>query len=59
MGTGSLICLLFFISVRYKKEQGKITQVEWDLATCTAGDYTVEMGINMLQYKEWYENVYL
>ena len=58
VGTGSLVCLLFFISIRFKREQGKIIQIEWDLATCTAGDYTVEMSINKLQYDDWYKDIY-
>ena len=32
--------------------------IEWDLATFTAGDYTVEYEIESDVYKEWYENHY-
>jgi hypothetical protein len=38
--------------------KGKINQVEWDVATITANDYTVEMKIRRSKYKEWYEKEY-
>jgi len=35
---------------------GKIKMLEWDMATITAGDYTVEFKIPESAYQDWYEN---
>ena len=32
--------------------------LEWDYATCTAGDYTVEFTIPESAYQQWYDNEY-
>ena len=37
---------------------GKVKQLEWDLATVTAGDYTVEFDISKESYNDWYDYVY-
>lgn len=41
-----LIAYLFTISLRHLYQGGKIQQLEWDMATITAGDYTVEFKID-------------
>ena len=51
--TGVLICLLFFFSIRFKVEEGDVKEQEWDLATITAGDYTVELTITPEMYQLW------
>lgn len=33
-------------------------QLEWDMATITAGDYTVEMEIKKETYISWYDEHY-
>jgi hypothetical protein len=53
VSTGTLICLIFFNAMRYKNEQGKLQQVEWDVATITAGDYAVELPIPQELYYKW------
>jgi len=42
VATGVAICLLFTISIRYMYQGGKMKQIDWDMATITAGDYSVE-----------------
>jgi len=32
--------------------------MEWDMATITAGDYTVELKIDPDDYRHWYNNEY-
>lgn len=39
------IAMFFTITIRYLYQGGKITQIEWDMSTVTAGDYTVEFDI--------------
>ncbi len=57
--TGLLICCLFTILTKWLHSKGKINQIEWNMATITAGDYTVELKIKPKSFKAWYENVYL
>ena len=47
---GIFTCCLFTIFVRWLYMKGKINQVEWDVATITANDYTVEMKIRRSKY---------
>jgi len=54
VSTGVLICLLFTISIRYMFQGGKMKQIDWDMATITAGDYTVEFDIPEAAYDDWY-----
>ena len=35
-----------------------ISQLEWDMATITAGDYTVEQVINAETFQSWYDTHY-
>ena len=58
VGAGSVICLLFTVGIRYLYQGGKIQQLEWDMATITAGDYTVEFYINGDKYRKWKSEKY-
>lgn len=40
------------------KGAGKLQQVEWDVSTTTAGDYTVELTITREMYEWFLENHY-
>jgi len=55
---GSLICFLFTVSIRYMYQSGKIKQLEWDMSTITAGDYTVEINITRNSYDNWKNDHY-
>lgn len=48
-----LIAILFFLQLRNLYEGSKVMQLEWDMATITAGDYTVEMKIDQESYEAW------
>ena len=62
VATGVLICLLFTVSIKAMYEGGKIQQLEWDMATVTAGDYSVEFPIKSNDqscgYDWWKANIY-
>lgn len=58
VSTGVLIVLLFTISTRMMYQGGKIKQLDWDVATVTAGDYSVEFPIDSEKYAQWKANVY-
>jgi len=45
-----LICLFFTASIRWLFQGQKIKQLEWDMATVTAGDYSVEFDISREMY---------
>ena len=53
-----LIAYLFTISLRHLYQGDKIRQLEWDMATITAGDYTVELKIDKSHYLRWKESEY-
>ena len=53
-----LIAFFFTITIRYLYQGGKITQLDWDMSTVTAGDYTVEFDITRDAYNDWKELVY-
>jgi hypothetical protein len=53
-----LVAMLFTIMIRSLYYGGKIKLIEWDFATITAGDYTVELPIPEVAYIEWYDNEY-
>ena len=55
---GSLICLLFSIFVHWIYMTGKLHQVEWDLATISAADFSVEFPIKKDSYQKWYDKAY-
>ncbi len=46
------------MQIRRLYQGGNIAQIEWDLATITAGDYTVEWEIMESTYRHWYDNIY-
>ena len=58
VATGVVICLLFTVSIRAAYQGGKIQQIEWDVTTVTAGDFSVEFAVNEKDYLQWKENVY-
>ena len=58
-GLAIAISLLFLVQIRRLYQGGKIQQLEWDMATITAGDYTVEWMIKPETYNAWYEKKYL
>ena len=44
--------------MRHLSNRQKIDYIEWDIATVTAADYTVEMPIDFRFYKSWYDEHY-
>ena len=58
MSTACLTSLLFVLVLQWLYKGGKIQQLEWDISTVTAGDYTVEFDIPAAAYRRWYEDVY-
>ena len=58
VATGLLICFLFTVSIKSQYQGGKIQKLEWDVATITAGDYTVEFPIKAEEYAWWKSEVY-
>lgn len=48
-------CLFFLVMNFYLRRMTQIKHVEWDVATVTAGDYTVDMKINQRQYFTYME----
>ena len=58
VATAVLIALLFTIMIRYLYQGGKMDQIDWDMSTVTAGDYTVEFEIQKKDYLEWKAAVY-
>ena len=55
MAGAVLVAMLFSITIRSLYYGGKIKLIEWDFATVTAGDYTVEFPIPEEAYLKWYE----
>lgn len=58
VGLVCFIAYLFTIAIRQLYQGGKIQRLEWDMATITAGDYTVELQIDEDGYRSWYNNDY-
>jgi len=56
--TSILIALLFTITIRYLFQGNKIKKIDWDMATVTASDYTVEINIKKTDYEKWKRDVY-
>jgi hypothetical protein len=44
--------------IYYLRKNSKIKQLEWDVATITAGDYTVEFKISKESHEHWYNTIY-
>ena len=55
VATTCLISLLFVLVLQKLYKGGKIQQLEWDISTVTAGDYTVEFDIDKNHYSRWHE----
>ena len=53
MFIGLTSCLMFLVYLRYLAYRGKLDQVQWDVSTITAADYTVEMKIDSEEFKNW------
>jgi len=58
VATAVLISFLFTVSIRSMYQGGKIQQIEWDMSTVTAGDYSVELPIKKETYEAWKQSVY-
>jgi len=58
VGSAVLIAFLFTVSIRKMFQGGKIQQLEWDVATVTAGDYSVEFPIKRDSYDWWKSEIY-
>ena len=58
VATGVVICLLFTVTIRAMYQGGKIQQIEWDVTTVTAGDFSVEFTIFKDKYLQWKDTVY-
>ena len=52
------IALFFTISIRWMYQGGKMKQIDWDMSTITAGDYSVEFTIPRKSYDDWYNAHY-
>ena len=53
MSSACIIALLFTITIRWLYQGGKMKQIDWDMSTVTAGDYTVEFTIDREGYDDW------
>jgi hypothetical protein len=51
--TGIFISFLFLLWVRYFFQGSKVDLMQFDVATVTAGDYSVEVKIPKEAYNEW------
>ena len=58
VATTVLISLLFVLVLQKLYKGGKIQQLEWDISTVTAGDYSVEIDIDKHAYEKWYNRTY-
>jgi hypothetical protein len=50
---GVFLCLIFMITVYFLKKNSKIKNLEWDVSTITAGDYTVEYKISQKVFQRF------
>ena len=55
---GIFIALFFVSFINYLKSVFKITAVEWDVKTITAGDYSVEVQITKRMWQKFLNDVY-
>lgn len=56
---GLFICMLFSLLIFHLRQTGKIKNLKWDVATITAGDYTVEHIISAADYKNWHAHEFM
>jgi len=54
VSTAVAIAFLFTVVIRALYQGGKITKLDWDVTTITAGDYSVEFKIDKSSYKDWW-----
>ena len=57
--TAVCIALLFTLTIRYLFQGGKMQQIDWDMTTITAGDYSVEFTIDKDVYDNWKNNTFM
>jgi hypothetical protein len=55
---GIFACLVFLTAIYYLKHISKLNQIDWDVQTITAGDYTVEFLISPNAYTWFLEHIY-
>lgn len=53
------ICVLFILFLRYTRIKGTIDQRDWDMATITSSDFTVEMPLEKDAIDKWFKDDYL
>lgn len=51
---GVFTCLFFLVMVFYLRKKTKLDQIEWDVSTITAGDYTVEIKITDTMFTKFH-----
>ena len=56
--TAIAIAFIFTITIRYLYQGGKMQKIDWDMATVTAGDYTVEFDLEKEDYDKWKKDFY-
>jgi len=52
------VALFYYLRIRHLIEKTNINHADWDLATVTAGDYTVQKLITPAEYISWLETHY-
>ena len=57
--TNVLIAFLFTIGIRMTYQGQKMKQIDWDMSTITAGDYSVEFEIPRTGYDNWFNEHYI
>jgi hypothetical protein len=55
---GIFMCMIFLIGIYWLKENSKLTNIEWDVATVTAGDFAVEYHITPEMYQMFIDKYY-
>lgn len=55
---GVFICLFFVVYVDYLKSVFKNLNIEWDVKTITAGDYSVELDLSVKMWHNFLNEVY-
>lgn len=52
------IAFFFILMIYYLQTTSRLDQLEYDVNTISAGDFTVELSINRNMYKEFIDNFY-
>ena len=53
--------MIYFFSLVYYDYTGSVQElryIDWDVATITAGDYSIEFNLDSKSYKRWKKNYY-